>query len=137
MPVPAFKNSSGSFHMSGWCLETAPETFLWKGFSLTWNLLQLAGNATIICVLPLPRYVWHPCCNDELHMVNWAKSDFKDILMSSSTACFSVLKAEGEKRGLTIVTFFNPLSCFNSAESCQTSGAVLASPYGGRMTWFT
>ena len=97
------------------CLETTPEAFLRKRFSLVRNLLQMAGSTTIICVLPLPRYVQCPCCNDEQHMVNWVESDFTDILVSGSTACFNVLKAEGEKHGLTIATF-NPLSCFNSGE---------------------
>ena len=46
---------------------------------------------------------------------NWAESDFNDVLVSGSTACFSVLKAEGEKHDLTIATF-NSLSCFNSTE---------------------
>ena len=86
-----------------------------EAIQLIRNLLQQTGNATIICVLPLPRYVRHPCCNDELHMVNWAEADFNNILMSGSTACFGILKSEGEKHGLTIATF-NPLSCFSSAE---------------------
>ena len=34
---------------------------------------------------------------------------------NGSTACFGILKSEGEKHGLTIATF-NPLSCFSSAE---------------------
>ena len=114
MPVTAFKNSLGSYYMSG-CLETASEAFLRKGFSLIRNLLQMAGSATIICVLPLSRYVRDPWCNDELHMVNWAESDLNNILVSGSTACFNVLNAEGEKHGPTIATF-NLLSCFNNAE---------------------
>ena len=90
MPVPAFKTSSGSDHMSR-CLETALEAFLRKSFSLIRNLLQLVGSATIICVLPLLHYVQRPCCSDEQHMVNWAESDFTDILLSGSRACFNVL----------------------------------------------
>ena len=39
----------------------------------------------------------------------------RDILMARSTACFNVLKTEGEKHGLTIATF-DPLSCFSSTE---------------------
>ena len=114
MPVPAFKTSPGTYHMSG-CLETAPEAFLRKRFSLVRDLLQLVGSATIICVLPLLRYVQRPCCSDEQHMVNWAESDFTEILLSGSKAVSNVLKAEGEKHGLTIATF-NPLSCFNNSE---------------------
>ena len=94
MPVLAFKTSSGSYHMSG-CLETTPEAFLRKHFSLVRDLQQMVGSATIICVLPLPRYVQRPCCSDEQHMVNWAESDFTDILVSGSMAVFNVLKAEG------------------------------------------
>ena len=87
----------------------------------------MVGSATIICVLPLPRYVQRPCCSDEQHMVNWAESDFTDILLRGSTACFNVLKAKGEKHGLTIATF-NPLSCFNSSQDLGafTSSAGLS-----------
>ena len=114
MPVPAFKSLAGVYHMTS-CVETAPEAFLRKRFSLIRNLLQLAGNSTIICVLPLPRYVKQPCCNDESHMVSWAEADFNEILLSGSTSCFGVLKAEGEKHGLSIATFY-PLSCFSDTD---------------------
>ena len=56
MPVPASKNSSGMYHMSG-CLEVAPEAFLRKHFSLVRRVLEAADTATIICALALPRYV--------------------------------------------------------------------------------
>ena len=114
MPVSAFKNSSGTYHMSG-CLEVAPEAFLRKCFSLVRRVLEAAGSATIICALALPRYLKRPCCNDENHMVNWAKADFNNILRGGSKACSSVLKSEREKHGLTIATF-NPLSCFGQAK---------------------
>ena len=38
-------------------------------------------------------------------MVNWAEADFTYILVSGSNTCIGVLKAEGEKHGLTIATF--------------------------------
>ena len=114
MPVPAFKSLTGAYQMTG-CVETAPEAILRKRFSLVRNLLQLVGNSTIICVLPLPRYIKQPCCNDESHMVNWTEADFNEILVSGGTSCFGVLKAKGEKHGLTIATF-NPLSCFNDTD---------------------
>ena len=56
MPVPAFKNSSGTYHMTG-CLEVTPEAVLRKRFSLVRWVLDAAGSATIICALALPRYV--------------------------------------------------------------------------------
>ena len=81
MPVPAFKNSSGTYHMSG-CLEVAPEAFLHKRFSMVHRVLEGTGAATIICTLVLPRYVKRPYCNDEVHMRNWPEAD----LMTSSGA---------------------------------------------------
>ena len=114
MPVPGFKNSSGTYHMSG-CLEVAPEAFLRKHFSLVRRVLEVAGSATIICALALPRYVKRPCCNDENHMVNWAEADFNNILRGGSEACSPVIQSEGEKHSLTIAAF-NPLSCFGQAE---------------------
>ena len=114
MPVPAFKNTTGTYHMSG-CLEVAPEAFLRKRFSLIHRVLDAAGAAIIICALPLPRYVKRPCCNDEDHMTNWAEADFPDILKSGSDACSSVIRVEGERLGLTIAVF-NLLSCFGQAE---------------------
>ena len=98
MPAPAFKNSSGTYNMSG-CLEVAPEAFLRKRFSLVRHMLEAAGEATIICALALPHYVKRPCCNDDVHMVNWAKADFNDILRSGSEACSNVIKTKGEKLG--------------------------------------
>ena len=41
--------------------------------------------------------------------------DFNNILLSGSTSCFGVLKAEGEKHGLSIATF-NLLSCFSDTD---------------------
>ena len=60
LPVPTFKNSSGTYHMTG-CLEVAPEAVLRKRFSLVCRVLDAAGTATIICALALPRYVKRPC----------------------------------------------------------------------------
>ena len=86
MPVPAFKNSSGTYHMTG-CLEVAREAFLRKRFSLVHRALEAASTATIICALALPRYVKRPCCNDENHMVNWAEADFNNILKGGWGTC--------------------------------------------------
>ena len=47
------------------------------------------------------------CCNDEVHMVNWAKGDFMEILRNGGEACQCILKTEGEKYGLSIATFNN------------------------------
>ena len=106
MPVPAFKNTTGTYHMSG-CLEVAPEAFLRKQFSLIHGVLEAGGAAIIICALLLLQY--------KAHMTNWAEADFTDINKHDSDACSSIIRVEGERLGLTIAVF-NPLSCFGQAE---------------------
>ena len=40
------------------------------------------------------------CCNDKLHMINWAEDDFTDILLRVSVACSGLINTEeGEKHG--------------------------------------
>ena len=107
MGVEEYDYISGTYHLSG-CPPQACQPIMRP-------VLTAAGQATIICWLPLPRYVIKPCCNDQLHMHNWAEADFGDILLSGSVACTNVLRTEGEKHGLTIATF-NPLNCFGQVE---------------------
>ena len=49
------------------------------------------------------------------HMAGCVETAPEAFLLSGSTSCFGVLKAEGEKHGLSIATF-NPLSCFSDTD---------------------
>ena len=111
MPVPTFKNSSGTYHMSG-CLEVAPEAFPQpsplRAGSCRCGHYHLYASSPALCEEALLQ-------QRGIHMVNWPEDDFNDILRSGSEACSNAIKTEGEKLGLTIAAF-NPLSCFGQAD---------------------
>ena len=60
MPVPAFQSEPGRNHISG-CLEIAPEGILKKRFGAVGPILEAAGVAVNMCLLPIPRFVKRPC----------------------------------------------------------------------------
>ena len=109
MPIPAQKNSKGTYHLPGF-LEVAPEAVLHKRVALMRPVLEAAGSAVIICALP--RYVSGTCCTDKKHIQNRHEEDF----LNGGTSCSTVLKTEGAKFGLTLDAF-NLLSCFGQADS--------------------
>ena len=113
--IPAFKTLGSRYHLIS-SVEVTPEAVLRRRVLSLKPDLEAAGPATIICGLPLPRYVRDPCCTDTTHMTNRKEGDYEDILRTSSNTCMTILKAEGEKAGMTIAAF-DILSSFNSADS--------------------
>ena len=81
MPVPAFQTEPGRYHITG-CLEIAPEGVLKKRFGAVRPVLEAAGEAVKVCLLPIPRYVKRPCCKEDGHITNFMEADFEDILVS-------------------------------------------------------
>ena len=103
MPLPAFQTGPGCFHMLG-CLEVAPEAILRWRFNTIRPLMEAEGEAVLVCVLPIPRYVMKPCCTDSR-----GEGDFEEILMSGTETCRRVVGVEGAKACLSIFTF-NPIA---------------------------
>ena len=91
--------------------------------------LEAAGEAVIVCMLPLPRFVLQPCCDNTGHISNFKDSDFEDILKSAVTSYYDVISVEGEKAGLSLYTF--------SAVSAFCGGEKLAAKTGstGMCVW--
>ena len=56
MSRPAFQAGPGCFHLRG-CLEVAPEAVLRLRFNTIRPLMEAAGEAALMCMLPIPRYV--------------------------------------------------------------------------------
>ena len=86
--------------------------------------LKSIGTGRRACIITSPGEVSKTFELDKGHaqgdspsplLYNFAAQILLFKIASGSTACFNVLKAEGEKHGLTIATF-NLLSCFNSSE---------------------
>ena len=66
MPVAAFQSEPGKYHISGH-LEAAPYAMLKRRFAAIRPILEAAGKAVIVCMLPLPRFILWPCCDNTRH----------------------------------------------------------------------
>ena len=110
-----------------WCLEIAPEGVLKKRFSAVRPILEIAGEAVKVCLLPIPWYVKSSCCGDEKHIINLHEDDFEDILMGAASSCRNVIAGEGEKAGLSLYTF-DPVAAFGGGQklAAKTSSAGLS-----------
>ena len=126
MPVAPFQSEPGKYHIPG-CLEIAPEGVLKKRFSAVRPILEIAGEAVKVCLLPIPRYVKSSCCGDEKHIINLHEDDFEDILMGAASSCHNVIAGEGEKAGLSLYTF-DPVAAFGGGQklAAKTSSAGLS-----------
>ena len=112
MPVPAFQTEPGRYYISGsGCLEIAPEGVLKKCFGAVRPILEAAGEAVKVCLLPIPRFVKRPCCKDGGHIINFMEDDFEDILIGAAASCRSIVSSKGEKAGMSLFTF-DPVAAF-------------------------
>ena len=89
------------------------EAVLWRRFNIIRPLMEAAGEAALVCVLPMPRFVLKSCCTDTSHLINRGESDFEEILVSGTETCRTVVWVEGANAGLSIFTF-NPIAAFSN-----------------------
>ena len=126
MPVAAFQSEPGKYHTSCY-LETAPYAMLKQRFAAVRPILEAAGEAVIVCILPLLRFVLRTCCDNSTHISNFKDTDFEDILKSVATSCYDIISAEGEKAGLALYTFC-AVSAFGGGDklSAKTSSTGMS-----------
>ena len=126
MPVAAFQSEPGKYHTSCY-LETAPYAMLKQRFAAVRPILEAAGEAVIVCILPLLRFVLRTCCDNSTHISNFKDTDFEDILKSAATSCYDIISAESEKAGLALYTF-SAVSAFRGRDklSSKTSSAGMS-----------
>ena len=124
MPVPAFQTEPG---ISG-CLKIAPEGVLKKRFSAVRPILEAAGEAVKVCLLPIPRFVKRPCCKDGGHIINFMEDNVEDIIIGAAASCISIVSSEGEKAGLSLLFTFNPVAAFGGGPqlTAKTSSAFMS-----------
>ena len=63
----------GRYHIFG-KLQAAPRTAFEVVFDNAAAVLETAGEAQVLLVVPLPRYVLGRCCDDRTHLTNWKLS---------------------------------------------------------------
>ena len=78
--------------------------------------IEAAGEAKIVFVLPIPRYVTKPCCADPNHLQNRKEADYLDIIAATGPAVRTAVEEETDKRRWNAV-IFDPMTSFSQEAS--------------------
>jgi hypothetical protein len=86
-------------------MDVAPTAALRWLAGMGRRLAEAAGNAATIFLLPLPRYVAAPCCEDEGHIKNFVADDYEDMLRSGPEEVAAAVEREmtGSNKSFTIL----------------------------------
>jgi hypothetical protein len=93
LPTPAFRDEEGRYHVPGY-MDVAPTAVLRRLAGMGRRLAEAAGNAATIFLLPLPRYVAAPCCEDEGHIENFVADNYEDMLRSGPEEAAAAVEKE-------------------------------------------
>jgi hypothetical protein len=69
------KGSDGRYHAPGEISVIGKDT-LREYFMLLQPIFKVCKDYKVICVSPLPRYLWTRCCNDPKHITNSEKESY-------------------------------------------------------------
>ena len=75
LQVPPVKDGSKRWHVTG-SLVACPKPRMKKVLSQFETVRELVGDATLVCGLPLPRYVEEKCCQRDAHIENFGDEDY-------------------------------------------------------------
>ena len=91
LPTELEWDGEGKWHITG-SLVATPKPRLKKLLQQLTPLREACGDATLVCGLPLGRYISGKCCNDEGHLENRGDEDFSQILSSAVSSCRGCLE---------------------------------------------
>jgi len=115
LAVWPFRGEDGVFHVQG-NLEIASASILKKNLTAILPILDVAKNAKIVFVLPIPRYVTNSCCADPAHIANLDEDEFQAVVAGAGTAVRAVVEAELTKTNWDF-SLYDPMSAFDEADS--------------------
>jgi hypothetical protein len=98
IPTPAVRAGDGRYHIVG-ALTTAPPTALKKTLELCNPLAEAVKETKVVLVCPIPRYVKTKCCDDTLHITNFAGGDYEEELMDFQDQHRNILGGVGNLSG--------------------------------------
>jgi hypothetical protein len=110
IPVQAFQDEEGLYHIEG-SLDVAPDKALSKVANVAADIIEAAGPALILIMLPVPRYIVAPCCNDEKHVENFCDTSYTGIFSEAAAAVIKAVNATTAKHNKK-VDFLAPMSIF-------------------------
>ena len=111
LPVEPKKDGSNAWHISG-SLTVAPKPRVKKLLNQLECLKEACGGASLVCGLPLARYVRQKCCHCKTHLDNFGEDDYEQILLSAATLSKVCLSAT-----FPGATIFDPMESFATSET--------------------
>ena len=90
LQVPPVKDGQKRWHVTG-SLSACPKPRIKKILSLFESLRGTAGDATLVCGLPLLRYINEKCCLNTSHIENFSDSDYAEVFGQASKAARTCL----------------------------------------------
>ena len=115
LPTEPERDGDRKWHITG-SLVAAPKPRLKKLLQQLTPLREACGDTTLVCGLPLGRYIFGKCCNDEAHLENLGDKDFGQILSSAISSCRGCL--ETAFPGSVV---FNPTDSFADGDGDMAS----------------
>ena len=110
-PIELEQDSDGTWHISG-SLVVAPKPRLKKLLQQLTPLREASREATLVCGLPLGRYIASKCCRDTFHLDNMTDVDYGQIFVSATAVRKGCLEA-----AFPGCIIFNPTKSFSDADS--------------------
>jgi hypothetical protein len=77
LPTEAIRAEDGRYHVIG-SLATAPPSVIKKNLALCTPMEEVLGNAGIVLISPVPRYVYNRCCGNVTHVENLTDPDYDE-----------------------------------------------------------
>ena len=111
LPVEPKKDGSNAWHISE-SLTVAPKPREKKLLNQLECLKEACGGASLVCGLPLARYVRQKCCHCKTHLDNFGEDDYQQILLSAANLSKVCLSAS-----FPGAIIFNPMESFATSEN--------------------
>ena len=127
LQVPPVKDGSKRWHVTG-SLVACPKPRMKKVLSQFETVRELMGDATLVCGLPLPRYVEEKCCQGEGHLENFGDEDYAEVYVQVRETAKSSLEA-----AFPGAIIFDPVATFGGSR--DTSDPTQLRSSSGLSIW--
>ena len=121
LQVPPVKDGSKRWHVTG-SLVACPKPRMKKVLSQFETVQELVGDATLVCGLPLPRYVDEKCCQGYGHIENFRDEDYTEVYAQVHETARSCLETV-----FPGAIFFDPVAAFGGSNDTADLNQLLSS----------
>ena len=123
LPSKPFKGVlDGKYHILGQ-LQSAPKPVYQKILKDSSDLLSAAGEAEVLFVLPLPRYISAKCCSDSSHLTNFGEDDLICEMLRAEEIVTSLVYSLGNPR-YKVFSFIEKYGIDKDPSSMVTMGGL-------------